>query len=65
MINRIKCWIFGHDLYLIQRMSQWGRKLECCKCRRIFAYNTDCGIILSWDDSFDEFYADIRKFNEN
>lgn len=61
----LKCKFGRHDFYLIEKMSDYGRKLGCHYCHRLFAMNLDVRVVCPWDESFEQLYKDLAKFNLN
>lgn len=50
------CFVFGHDYFLAQTLSNQSRRMCCKRCSKSFSMNDDCQVIVDWDSSFHRFY---------
>lgn len=68
MIKRLICWLFGHDLKVIKKLSIQCEKLFCIRCRRYFAINHNVRAFLPYDDVkelYEGFFAeDFREVSK-
>ncbi len=54
--RRTICLFFGHDYFLLKKLTPWSRKLGCKRCGQEFAMNDDCRAVVDWDDRFENLY---------
>lgn len=47
---RFKCWIFGHDYYLIRRLGIASAHVGCRRCPKEWGMNHDARALLPWPD---------------
>jgi hypothetical protein len=55
-MKKLLCLFKKHDLVPIVRYTRICVKLECKRCQRQFAYNSDIGLILDWSPDIADFY---------
>jgi len=65
--RKAKCYIFGHELTLIESLSEQADKLGCKKCGGVFAicWSVQGGSILKWDRELEKFYDNLNRIREN
>jgi len=62
---RLRCWVFFHELKIVQSFSQSERKCWCPRCGRYFAMHDGCRAFLPWDDDLEKFYVDLTGCRTN
>lgn len=60
-MNRLKCFLFGHQLYVVQELTQSSRRVACSRCKKSWGLNDDLRTIVEWDDDLERLYTDVFK----
>lgn len=53
--QRVKCWLFGHELYEAEILSDNARRVRCDACSGQWAVHKEFGW-CRWDKDFEAFY---------
>lgn len=59
LIYKILCFLGYHDYVLVQKMTDWSRRIGCARCRRTFGMNDNVRCVIPWDDSLESLYRDF------
>jgi len=59
MFEKLKCKVFGHDYFVIQKFSKTERRIGCRKCSKTWAMSDTQGCLLDWDGEFEEMCEDM------
>lgn len=57
---RLWCFLFGHQCYIEEYLSERAAKVTCARCRRRWAWHSEMDVAITWDREVEEFY---RGFN--
>ena len=60
MLRKLKCFLYGHDMQMIEKFGIVSYKFCCLKCGKLFAYNSDHDGYLPLDNSWEDF-SRLRK----
>lgn len=60
-LKKLTCFIFGHDYFLIQRMTEWSRRIGCRRCEKTFGMNDNVRCVIPWDDELAALYVNFYK----
>lgn len=55
-MNKILCFILGHDYFLIRQLTDQSRQVGCWRCRRKFGMNDDARTVIPWDSELEAMY---------
>lgn len=55
-MKKILCLLFGHDFFLIKKLTPHSRKLGCHRCDLHFAMNDDVHAVIQWSSDVEEMY---------
>lgn len=58
-MKRILCWLFGHQFYLVKKLTRTSRKIACTRCGQAFGMNDDAHAVIPWDHELDAMYEVI------
>lgn len=61
MIKNFKCWLFGHDYFLIQILTEWSRRIGCKRCHKTFGMNDNVMCVIPWDEELQRLYTEGYK----
>lgn len=56
MLNKLHCWIFGHQYEVWQVFSKVSRRVVCDRCGGDWGMHDEVRCFLRWDQGFDRFY---------
>lgn len=61
----LRCWFFGHDLYVVQEFGGGARRIACPVCKGDWAqsdhvYGLIGPVTLPWNSEFEELYGTMR-----
>lgn len=56
MIGKILCFFGRHKYVATQEFTDYGRRIACRRCRRMFAMNDDVRCVVPWDAEFHQMY---------
>jgi hypothetical protein len=60
-MSGLLCFLFGHDWYLIARITGRSRHVGCHRCGRQWGMNDDARALLPWGDVAD-FHAEAHGY---
>jgi len=55
-MNRLICWILGHEYFVIQTFGRTSRRVGCKKCKKQWGMNDRVKVFVRWDGEFAEMY---------
>lgn len=61
LLNKIRCFIFGHNFYVHRKINATNRRVKCNICKSDWAMNDDTKTLLKWDSDFEELYKDQSR----
>lgn len=64
MLNKIICFLLGHQYYIVQRFSSHARRIGCAKCKQTWSMNDNVMACLKWDEEFANLYFNVFEHIE-
>lgn len=61
MLEKLKCFIFGHQYYVHQELTEDSRRVKCNRCPGDWSMNDRVQCMIPWDDELEAFYRDVFK----
>lgn len=56
MMSKFACWIFGHQMFVVQTFSKTSRRIACDRCRGEWGMNDDARAVIEWTPELAEMY---------
>ena len=55
-VKRTACAWFGHEYFVLRRMTAKQRKVGCARCKATWAMCDETRSLVAWDGVFEEMY---------
>lgn len=55
-MKRIACWIFGHQMFVVQTFGNHSRRIACHHCNGEWGMNDNVRAVIEWTPELAEMY---------
>lgn len=56
LLRRVDCWLFGHDLYVLQHFGRGSRRICCDHCGGDWGMHDGMRAVIPWSGELAEMY---------
>lgn len=56
LLQKLWCWIVGHEFYVLQKFSHSSRRICCDRCGGDWGMNDDVQALIPWSSDLESIY---------